>query len=63
MKSFMPMPQRMILWRCPDCGKEKVTMELIPPWIHTCFPFVFGKRKAPVCSECKKEMLQVRIFY
>ena len=63
MKSFMPMPQRMILWRCPDCGKEKTTMEKTNPWILTCFPLPFRKPKAPICPKCKKKMIKVELFY
>ena len=62
MKSFMPISPRMTVWRCPDCGKEKMTMEKASPWIHTCLPFSFSKPKTPICSKCKKKMIKVKLF-
>ena len=62
MKSFMPMPQRMILWKCPDCGKEDMTTDQTFPRIQTCLPFSLGKHKAPVCSKCKIKMIKVETF-
>ena len=63
MKSFMPMPQRMILWKCPDCGKEDMTTEKTPPWIYTCRLFSFGNSQTPICPKCKKKMIKVKLFY
>ena len=62
MKSFMPMPQQMIVWKCPNCGKEEITTEQASPWIQTYLPFSFGKPKAPVCSKCKIKMIKVETF-
>ena len=62
MKSFMPMPQQMTVWKCPYCGKEEMTTKQASPWIQNCLPFSLRKPKAPVCSKCKIKMIKVETF-
>ena len=62
MKSFMPMPQQMTVWKCPYCGKEEMTTEQTSPWILTCLPISLVKHKAPFCSKCKIKMIKVETF-
>ena len=63
MKSFMPTPRRMVLWKCPDCGTEKETFEKTIPWLFSRFPVFSEKAKAPFCPKCRKKMLQVKLYY
>jgi predicted RNA-binding Zn-ribbon protein involved in translation (DUF1610 family) len=63
MKSFMPMPQQMTLWRCPECGREETIQERTFPYIYTLIPWSFRKIKPPVCPKCKKKMIKVKLFY
>lgn len=63
MKSFIPAPRRMTLWRCPDCEREESVMERGYPGIFTFLPASFRKSGVPVCPKCRKKMIQVRIFY
>ena len=63
MKSFMPMPRRMIYRRCPYCGKEEMTAEKSPLWIYTCLTFFSAKSVPPICPECKKKMIKTKLLY
>lgn len=62
MKSFVPMPIRFILWKCPKCGEETKTVKRPNPWILTCLS-LFGCNRPPVCPKCKTKMIEVKLFY
>ena len=61
MSSFVPLPNRNRLWKCPKCGEEK--WEYHFPLVHTCFPLFRFEGKAPVCPKCKTKMIEVKLFY
>ena len=61
MSSFVPMPNRKRLWKCPKCGTEKWEHRF--SLIHTCFPlFGFGGKR-PACPKCDTKMNEVRLYY
>ena len=62
MKSFMPMPQQMTVWKCPNCGKEEMTMERNFPYIYTLIPLSFRKSRTPICPKCKVKMIKAETF-
>ena len=61
MSSFVPMPVRTRLWKCPKCGAETTTTDRPFPWIHTCLPF-FGVRRVPRCPKCQEKMIEVKLY-
>ena len=62
MSSFVPMPNRSRLWKCPKCGIEKWERRF--PLIHTCFLPLFGFRgKPPVCPKCGTRMDEVKLYF
>ena len=61
MSSFVPMPHRNRLWKCPKCGTEK--WEYRFPLIHTCCRlFGFGGTR-PACPKCGTKMDEVKLYY
>jgi len=63
MSSFVRVPSRTTIWKCPKCGMEKETVERPNPWIYTCFPALFGSgQQPPVCPKCKVKMEKMTSF-
>ena len=60
MISFVPMPKRNRLWKCPKCGEEII--ERPNPWIHIRIPLFFFRR-TPVCPKCGTKMIEEKLFY
>ena len=59
MNSFVRIPTRTTIWKCPKCGAEEETEERPSPLIHTGLSSLLGfggGNTPPTCPKCKVKM-------